>query len=98
MFNEGEGKTMADFSTELLKAAHKSSIFNKSALKRSKLCGCFYCLSIFPPKEIKNWIKEEKGEPTAHCPHCYIDSVIPESEEYPLTKEFLTAMYNYWFK
>ena len=34
---------------------------------------------------------------TALCPRCEIDSVLPESGEYPLTKDFLRRMYDYWF-
>lgn len=28
---------------EILEAAHKHSINNMPALKKDKLCGCFYC-------------------------------------------------------
>ncbi len=76
--------------------AHKfSSNYRKQVLK-DEVCGCFYCLSIFPPKEIKMWA-EDKIDGTAICLHCGIDSVIGESAGYPLTKELLKQMRDYWF-
>ena len=86
--------------------AHKFSTRHANSLKNDKTCGCFYCLSVFSPSEIKHWIKERatqgddsKAEhQTALCPYCGIDSVIGESSGYPITKEFLEKMKNYWFK
>lgn len=66
--------------------AHKYSDHHREKLEKDKQCGCFYCLSIFSPKEIDEWIDAEK---TALCPYCSIDSVIGESSGYPITKEFL---------
>lgn len=85
--------------------AHKFCSNNMPMLKKDKVCGCFYCLEIFDPAEIKFWIiannpaddnpADKLG--TAVCPHCGIDSVIGESSGYPITKDFLTKMKNYWF-
>ena len=75
--------------------AHKFSGNHKSALMNDKKCGCFYCLKIFDPKEIVQWLKDEGG--TALCPYCGIDSVIGESSNYPITPEFLKEMKDYWF-
>ena len=75
--------------------AHKFSSDHKKELKKDKLCGCFYCLKIFDPKEIKFWIKDTKG--TALCPHCGIDSVIGAYSGFPITIEFLSEMKEYWF-
>lgn len=36
-------------------------------------CGCYYCLSFFPPKEIADWT--DCGG-TAICPNCDVDSVL----------------------
>jgi hypothetical protein len=52
-------------------------------------------LEIFSPQEIYEWIPDISG--TAVCPYCGIDSVIGESSGYPITKEFLQEMYDYWF-
>ena len=48
----------------------------------------------YDPKEIKDWVD---GGKTALCPYCGIDSVIPDTEEYPLTTAFLKKMYHVWF-
>lgn len=78
-----------------LEAAHKHCIRNRDALQQSKICGCFYCRTIYSPNEITEWLREGNG--TAFCPHCGIDSVIGDASGYPITKEFLEEMYEYWF-
>lgn len=75
--------------------AHQFSINHKSELLKGKKCGCFYCLEIFNPNEIKEWIDDIKG--TAICPYCGIDSIIGESSRYPITEDFLKKMQEYWF-
>lgn len=75
--------------------AHKFSINNKEQLLKDKKCGCFYCLKIFDPKEITDWLTDSVG--TAICPYCSIDSIIGEYSGYPVTKEFLKKMHKYWF-
>ena len=77
-------------------AAHALCSNNKAMLLKDKKCGCFYCLSIFEPSEINEWIKDTADD-TALCPYCGIDSVIGESSGYPLTTEFLSEMKQYWF-
>ena len=74
--------------------AHKFCIGNKKQFKSDTVCGCFYCLKIFSPKEIKMWLDREN---TALCPYCCVDSVIGESSGYPITREFLRKMKEYWF-
>ncbi|MCH5189986.1 MAG: cytoplasmic protein [Oscillospiraceae bacterium] len=83
--------------------AHKYSNNHMEQLKKDKICGCFYCLKIFSPQEIEDWLiaEDESNRAdrfgTAICPYCGIDSVIGESSGYPITKEFLEKMYNFWF-
>ena len=79
---------------EDVKAAHGLCTNNREALKNSVRCGCFYCKSIYDPKEIMDWVD---GGKTALCSRCGIDSVIPETEKYPLTTAFLQKMHQYWF-
>jgi acetone carboxylase gamma subunit len=60
----------------------------------------FYCLEIYSPSEINEWIVADNDcdrYGTAICPYCGIDSVIGESSGYPITKDFLTKMNRYWF-
>ncbi len=74
--------------------AHEHSINNKTKLLKDKKCGCFFCLEIFSPIEITDWIDEDR---TALCPHCSIDSVIGESSGVPITKEFLEKVRDHFF-
>ena len=81
-------------------AAHKYSSNNKPALLNDKKCGCFYCLKIFEPKEIEEYIEDDNELDrygTAICPYCGIDSVISESSGYPITEDFLRKMYRCGF-
>lgn len=79
---------------ELLKI-HKLSSNHKKLLMKDDICGCFYCLSIFSPKFINDWI-EDDNDLTAICPYCGIDSVIPKDPNYEL-KELLEEMRVYFF-
>src|SRR5258708_28826640 len=79
-------------------SAHSHSIYNRTEIHSSSMCGCFSCLRIYPPAEINNWIEESPGkDQTAMCPHCEIDSVIGDASGYPITSEFLQQMYTHWF-
>lgn len=65
-------------------------------------CGCFYCERIFDPSEIVEWIDESTPEAegqTALCPHCGIDSVIPDRiPGVDLTPALLEELNGFWFK
>ena len=75
-------------------AAHKHSVRHRAELEASTTCGCFYCLRIFSPSEITEWIDDGQ---TALCPHCPVDSVIGSASGYPITPEFLKLMHDFWF-
>ena len=75
-------------------------LYQRKRLSSGKLCGCYYCLKIFSPREIVEWCDEREegfGE-TAICPYCEIDSVIGEGEEYTINTEFLKKIRLYAFK
>ena len=76
--------------------AHKYSSRHRAKLVNDRLCGCFYCLRIFTPVEITEWI-DDGGDDTAVCPYCGIDGMIGESSGYPVTTEFLSKMKKHWF-
>jgi hypothetical protein len=79
--------------------AHRFSSSNRRFIPVSDTCGCFCCISILRPVQIYEWISgRDKKNDTALCPRCGIDSVIPSSSGFPITKEFLKQMYNYWLK
>ena len=75
--------------------AHKQSIHHREQLESSELCGCFYCLNIYPQSEINTWIDNDS---TAICPYCSIDSIIGSAFGHPITKVFLSDMCKYWFE
>lgn len=76
-------------------SAHKFSSNHLELLLKDKKCGCFYCMSIFDPKEITEYVEDISA--TAICPYCGIDSIISESSGYPITVEFLERMNKNWF-
>jgi hypothetical protein len=74
--------------------AHTHSSNHRDELLRSDLCGCFFCLSVYPPGQVKEWTDEDT---TAFCPECGIDSVIGSASGFPVEKEFLGRMRRFWF-
>ena len=74
--------------------AHEWSSYHRKTLRESDVCGCFYCLEVFPPSEIEDWIDDDD---TALCPKCGIDSVIGSASGYPIEREFLKQMHDHWF-
>ena len=77
-----------------MKESHKHSSNHRAEIEASSTCGCFYCLSFFPPKNIENWIDNET---TALCPKCNIDSVIGDSYK-TISPKFLKEMQEFWFE
>jgi hypothetical protein len=78
--------------------AHKHSSLHRNEIMNSEWCGCFYCLAIFRPSEIKMWIDEQDAMgQTALCPRCGIDSVIGSASKHPVVEEFLKLMQLCWF-
>jgi hypothetical protein len=85
-----------DYPIETLKAAHRHCGRHRAEIERSEVCGCCYCRRTYPPTEIVRWI--DRGEGTALCPHCGIDSVIGSASPYPVSDAaFLAAMHARWF-
>ena len=83
-----------------LEKAHDFSSQHRTELEKDRICGCFYCMEIYSPKEIKEWVSGDADwtkTDTALCPKCGVDAVIGESSGYPITKEFLKEMNEYWF-
>jgi hypothetical protein len=80
-----------------LKKIHSECGWHEKAILGSTSCGCFNCLSIFPPSEITEWINETPDCPrgegkTAICPKCDIDSVLPDSIDSGLSLQLLELM------
>jgi hypothetical protein len=84
-----------------IRRGHKHSSNHREEIVASTACGCFYCLRIFAPNEIQDWVdpaddNDDEGT-TALCPFCGIDAVIADCSGFPVTLEFLTEMHKYWF-
>ena len=52
---------------------------NYDAIMISTECGCCYCLQRYNPKEVVEWCDKQHSSPTAICPRCGIDAVVPDS-------------------
>ncbi len=78
----------------LAQAAYDAATRNRSLIEKSEICGCYSCCRTFPASEVTSYVSSE--EPTAECPYCFSDSVIPDAAGLPLTKDFLEAMRKQW--
>lgn len=87
--DEEEEDSQEDYVT-----AHQFSIYNKEQIVKSSKCGCFFCIKIFDPNEIEEWI--DPNDDTALCPYCDIDSVIGDASGYEITEAFLRKMNEHW--
>ena len=67
--------------------ALEHALRTKPTVLDSAHCGCFYCLAMFSPSEIIQWI-----DTTAVCPSCGIDSVIGNTEDISVDEDLLRAM------
>ena len=76
-----------------LKEIHNLCVRNKDLIKQSTDVGCFYCCKIFPANDVVTFVNSNG---TAMCPHCMIDSILPDASV-ELTDELLQEMYNKYF-
>lgn len=77
----------------ILYALHHSTFRNEKQIQGSTNCGCFYCRSIFPASEVTEWCDNDgRGDRTALCPRCGIDSVLGDDTSVKLTPELLELM------
>ena len=83
---------------DALKAVYSHSIRNEESIRKSNLCGCFHCISIFPVADVKSseMMVEKDGFKTAICPICGIDSVIGDASV-EITAEILEALNGLYF-
>ncbi len=79
-----------------LEEAHRHSSRHREEIEASRTCGCFYCLEVFRPEEIRRWVPDEG---TALCPRCgdLIDAVIGSASGFPITQRFLARMHLHYF-
>lgn len=77
-----------------LRMAIKFATSNKVSLAKSEYAACYFCMEIYPAKEVIDFLATED---TALCPRCGIDSVLPDQSPYELTKENLLELHKFWF-
>ena len=76
--------------------AGKASFENWGSVMNSKICGCYYCRSIFPPSEVTECIPDRHGM-TVLCPKCSIDSVIGDASGIPIREDVLEELHDHMF-
>ena len=71
------------------------SSHNRPAIISAKTVGCYFCLRIYPRKEITEWT--DQGN-TAICPHCGIDAVLASGVYgFTVSPAMLKALAQFWF-
>ncbi len=65
------------------------SFKNRTLIEKSSKCGCTYCLSVFLPETIQEWLDDGQ---TAICPECRVDAVVC-SEQTSIEKSDLAKMH-----
>ena len=84
-----------------LKVVHKYCSGHGKQIADSQFVGCFYCQRIYAATDVVDWCDDPPSMglgdgSTAICPHCSIDSVLPDSIV-AITPELLSAMNKRWF-
>ena len=81
-----------------LNAFYTLSIRNEESIRKSNLCGCFHCISIFPVADVKSsaMMVEKDGFKTVICPICGIDAVLGDASV-EITAELLEEMNEHYF-
>lgn len=77
-----------------LEEIRRKSSRNRRFLEKSNICGCYFCLEMFPPSRIE-WCID--GGDTALCPHCDIDAVLGSACGIKITKGLLFRMHKKHF-
>ena len=106
-FDKYVGKAIGELWQELMDTAtaiqyneaHKHSIRHRKEIMESKVCGCFSCMSVYFPDDIKIWTDDDEKDEgqTAICPHCLVDAVIGDASGFPIFNSFLEGMCLQWF-
>jgi hypothetical protein len=78
---------------DLYQQLHKYSFNNQFWISRSKTVGCFFCIKMFPAKDVCEYVP---GEKTAMCPYCGIDSLLGDYNV-QITQSMLEDMNRVWF-
>ncbi len=84
-----------------IQLAHRLDENYATKIRKSDMCGCYYCLHTFKPDQIKEWLFSARDDDTklefCMCPYCEIDAVLGDASGYPISEKFLREMNKYWF-
>lgn len=86
-----------------LRAIQRYCTHNSALLKKSTEAGCLCCGATFAPSDVMEWTHEEDPaksdhlEPSALCPRCRRQAVLPSAAPIALSPELLIAVRQYWF-
>lgn len=78
-------------------AIRKHSTDNQPDIVASEICGCYSCMNMFSPEEIKDYAPGYVFA-TAKCPVCGRKTVLPEHPDYKLTRHLLNELRQHYFK
>ena len=79
----------------LMTSAHEHCSHHPDEVRHSEVCGCFYCLKVFSPAEINEWVDSHE---TAVCPYRGIDAVIGDRSGFAVRDAgLLGSMHAEWF-
>ena len=70
--------------------ANKLSFKNRDNITNDTPCGCYFCMETYTGKDIEEWTDDGQ---TAICPHCTVDSVLPNETD----EDNLVAAFERWF-
>lgn len=83
---------------EILSDARRHGRTHRAEVLASDVCGCYFCLAVYRPAEIAEWIGVVEGVgQTAVCPRCGVDAVVGSAAGFPMTRAFLVRMYERWY-
>jgi hypothetical protein len=55
---------------------------NRAQVEASSVCGCYFCLRVYPSSDVVEYIGD-----TAQCPCCSIDAVLPDVDDEKILEE-----------
>ena len=67
---------------------------HRREIEASTRAGCFYCLAVFPARQVRTWVD---GGETAICPRCGVDAVLGDKLPGAVKPGFLEKMRTRWF-
>ena len=90
---------MKNSKSDFYRGIHSFCFENKELLCNSEINVCFYCMQKVNFDDIEEWVKERSGKESAICPHCGIDSVVPNKIEgvYELNDDLIRKLNELYF-